>query len=307
VNPFDLRGPEFLAFYVALAAVAALAVYGWWQAGDTVGRWAELPSDAVDLAYLRGGRLEALRVTLLRFFFENAISFDGRVIVPAAEPPKRPLAPFEAELWSDLARPRTLAGLASEGASSLACGEIRGRFEALGYLRPEASQKRGQRVVTFVVAALLAVGAIKFAIALSRGHKNLLFLILLMIAVVIVGQRARMSPLTARGRSALEGAQALLERARQSFKDSATLPRDEELVMLAAAFGLSAVSIQGVPFMAALNGGPQSAVATGSWGGSSSCSSTSSTCGSSSSCSSSSCGSSCGGGCGGGGCGGCSS
>ena len=80
MNPFDLRGPEFLLFYFcfSLVVIFALAI---------LRRRAESgPAPKIDLgdpyliAYLRGGEHEALRVAVISLVDRGMLAMDDRII-----------------------------------------------------------------------------------------------------------------------------------------------------------------------------------------------------------------------------------
>ena len=172
-------------------------------------------------------------------------------------------------------------------------------------LLPDWYVKSG-RLKRLVIAGLvlIGVGGAKVLIALEAGRANVGFLIILMIVAVIVAGKISFPRLTESGKAMLEDVKSLYS----GLKDRAALskPGDAgvEPAMLAAVFGVGALSATGYADQLAPH---RRKKADGSCatdcGCGSSCSSSSSSDSSSSSCSS---GSSCsgGGGCGGG-CGGC--
>jgi uncharacterized protein (TIGR04222 family) len=286
VNPFDWSGPSFLAFYVALCVAAVLFVYCWWQWIRDEGEPKTLPSDPYLLAYLAGGPREALRAALLRFSLEGALTFEKAKIARASSHPKRPHGPFEAAVWNALgSHPRTFSTLLEGGGDDGFAGPLRDRLESSGLVRPRATVELGRVVVFAVVGLLLAVALVKIGIGVSRG-RPVAILGFLAIVTLLIGANVRLSPLSGGGARALDSVRGLLEgaRVRASWREKATL-QDDELVMVAAVFGLAAVASGDRPLLLALG-------VTDARGGSSSDSSSSG-------------GSSCGGGCGGGGCGGC--
>ena len=155
-------------------------------------------------------------------------------------------------------------------------------------LLPDSYVIRG-RITRLVIAGLvlIGVGLAKVLIALEAGRTNVGFLIGLMFVAVFVAGTISFPRLTESGKAMLEDAQSLYSGLRN--RDVLTKPKDAgvEPVMLAAVFGIGALSASGyaddlVPHRRKKSEG--------------SCA-TDCGCGSS-------CGSSCGGGCGGG-CGGC--
>lgn len=300
MNPFDLPGPEFLAFYVALALIV-LASYATWRLGRDVRGTADLPSDPYLLAYLRGGRAEALRTAMFMLLAEGAVEREGRILSVRTEHPKRPHAPLEAEAWAALDGARTFETLAQSGVGGQAAAALRADLEDRGLLHPRAETAKQHWAARAGTGALLVVGAIKLSVAYARGRHNVLLLIFMMAVVALVGFRFRPSPVTSRGVCALAAVQGLLEATRQRVGAFASTLTAAELTLIAAVFGLSAVAPTAVPFLTALGFTPQAYVS----GSDAFFSSTS--CGAdTASTSDSSCGSSCGGG-GGGGCGGCGS
>jgi uncharacterized protein (TIGR04222 family) len=304
MNPFDLHGPEFLVFYAALSVMFVLLFKLWRWTVDQGGRPSELPHDPYLLAYLRGGRVEALRTALFMFFAEGAAQRDGRLIEAAPGHPKRPHHPFEEEVWAALDG-GTIDSLQHRGTGQAAAASLRLWLDDRGLTRSAADMEQDRTIARLLTFILVAVAITKIIIAVSRGRTNILILVLLMIVVAIVGLRARPSPVTKKGERALQGVQGMLEGSRMRMDQSVTLMSAEELTMIAAGFGLGVFAPTAVPYLSALGFSPlgrvsgPDAIFGDSSGGMSSCS-TASSCGSS-------CGGGCGGGGGGGGCGGCGS
>jgi uncharacterized protein (TIGR04222 family) len=298
MNPLDLRGPEFLLFYLGACLAAAVTYQVWRQLSNHVGAPGELPTDPYLIAYLRGGRLEALRTALFKLLAEGALTREGRLVTRENADPPRPLEPFEAEVWKELDGWRTLDTLDRDGVGAGEGSAMEERLDALGYRRSDADNNRDHIISMLLGAVLVILAVVKIEMALSRGHANVMFLVLLSFAAGAIAIR-KPSAMTSRGRRALEGTQALLQRPSQRAQMRAPA-EPAELAMVMAAFGVVAFRLTDYPFLAAL-GGTNLQLGAGAGGGGSSCSSTFSCSGGSS------CGSSCGGGCGGGGCGGCGS
>ena len=65
VSPFDLRGPQFLVFYLALGALVALAARTLLRSREAGVSSPRPLHDYLDIAFLRGGAVEAVRVAVM--------------------------------------------------------------------------------------------------------------------------------------------------------------------------------------------------------------------------------------------------
>ena len=172
-------------------------------------------------------------------------------------------------------------------------------------LLPDEYVTRG-RLMRWVIAGfvLMGVGLAKVLIAIQAGRTNVGFLIILMILAVVVAGAISFPRLTESGKAMLEDVKSLYSGLRGRPALSNPGEAGVEPTMMAAVFGVGALSAAGYAdqLFPGRRKKSEGACATDSDCGSS-CSSSSSSDSSSSSCSS---GSSCGGGSGcGGGCGGC--
>ena len=75
-NPFDLRGPQFLLFYLCLGLAITVLVH-WtrraWEGGDTP----RPLSDYLEIAFLRGGAAEAIRVAILTLIDRGVLAISS--------------------------------------------------------------------------------------------------------------------------------------------------------------------------------------------------------------------------------------
>jgi uncharacterized protein (TIGR04222 family) len=320
MNPFDLRGPQFLVFYWALVGFCVVALLLVRLQSHVGGEPTRVMSDPYLLAYLRAGRAELVRVALLSLIQNGELVPEGSVLsLPPDDParlpppaPARPRHPIEDELIERLrANPATAEGLIAAGAGADTAADYALKLEELGYLRSAASLRwiGSGRIAALVL--LVAIAFIKVAVAISRGRSNVLFLgVSAMAAIGLVWTAGAPRRLTLRGRNALDAAAALLAGARKRLFAPAVLLRTEELALIAAVFGFAdfVYAPSNFLFWSALGSArPPAGLTTAAessplWDAlvsySSSCSSGGSSCGGG--------GSSCGGGCGGG-CGGCGS
>lgn len=195
MNPFDLRGPEFLVFYTVFA-VAAIGVQVWLQRrmdpdGPPPGRL----TDPYRIAYLRGGAPEALRVATNGLLRRGLLGGQGSKLAAVAG--ARSEHPLEQEVLAHFATPREARSLLER--TGLAGHDRRALEEAR--LLPDARLRARRRNLGLIVgAAVGGVAVVKVLVALSRGRSNIEHLVLLAClaigAVAIVAQ----SRTTRRGR-----------------------------------------------------------------------------------------------------------
>jgi len=294
MNPFELPGPQFLAFYAMLGAGAVLAVYVLKRRAEG-GEPIRLPStDPYLIAYLRGGPTEAVRLGVTVLVDRLLLELEGdRLVRRERVSPTHGSNDLERAILEqcetathpgDLATSQRLQEIARRSYESPL---LRMRLLADSETRMRRVQEAGLAIVLLCVVA-----AVKVAIGVAR-NRPVSFLVLFAFGFSVL------TLFTIRGRRTVLGERvlgdltmlfdALRERADQLRPNIAT----GELALLMAVFGAGAVPIGAFPFVRAFR--PATTTNTSSCG---------------SGCGSSSGSSSCGGGgssCGGGGCGGCGS
>jgi uncharacterized protein (TIGR04222 family) len=293
VNPFDLRGPEFLGFYAAFAAVVLVATWLLRRALDGSSDPPRL-SDPYALAFIRGGRDEAWKTALLALHERGALVIDGREATPAQGARFAP--GLEAALGARCASNSSWARASSDPGVERALDAVEEDLVARGLLPGPVTRSR--RAALCIAAGLLLVGVActKIAIALSRGRTNVEFLVLLAGVAAFLAWKLSRSRTTRRGDRLVADVRTLLtSRGRNVRRSAHPDPAEWSAVvaLLAAVSGPAAVPVASATKRALWPPPPPSASSSGS-----SCGAFFGT---------SSCGSSCGGGCGGGGCGGCGS
>ncbi|HET6175495.1 MAG TPA: TIGR04222 domain-containing membrane protein [Candidatus Sulfotelmatobacter sp.] len=294
MNPFDLRGPEFLFFYVLLSGAVILAVIWlreWMESGPTPPVHLE---DPYFFAYLRGGMNEVFRAAIVVLLDRGWLIAEGDMVHRRDDVEPNPEQPsIEQEVLSFFYTPRP----AYEALKSSPLGTAASTYEQQTVeldLMPNQLVKGKRQILCGIAAcALLGVSLTKIAIALSRGRTNLLFLIILTVVVQWILVQVAVPGPTAKGRALLRDIQSLFSdlKGRRPFLRPGA--GTKEIAWLVGVFGLGSLPSDGFPDVKALF--PQSSTnftLSGGTGGS---------CGAASSCGG---GGGCGGGCGGGGCGG---
>ena len=89
MNPFDLRGPEFLVFYTVFGAATLAIVHLLLNRFESDSTTRPIPSDYLEIAYLRGGKNEALRVATMNLVNRGLleVTSDDRLRAHVAEVP----------------------------------------------------------------------------------------------------------------------------------------------------------------------------------------------------------------------------
>jgi uncharacterized protein (TIGR04222 family) len=298
MNPFDLRGPEFLLFYFLLSVIVITTLVLIRRVTEAAGAPRLDLADPYLIAYLRGGENEAVVVALVALIDRGLLIFDGTRIERAQHvTPDSVRRPLERALIEKFETPDEASSIFNDITLKMACDQYQDTLKKESLLPDDSTAQA--RTLRFIAAFFIlgVVGGLKIYVALERGRTNVVFLLILMIVAIAIAAKLSSPRLTARGAAMLADVQTLYS----GLKERAALIRPGgatiEALMLAATFGVGALAGDAFAYTKVLFPRAKS-MATGSSYGSS--------CGSScSSSSGGSCGSSCGGGGCGGGCGGC--
>jgi uncharacterized protein (TIGR04222 family) len=288
MNPFNLRAPEFLTFYVLFG----LGILLWlrWQ------RWSREPSapsplpsisDPYSIAFLRGGRNSLLEVATLSLIDRGLLNAnDGTLLTQDRHAAKLAGNKLDRALLEYFATPAKAITIYTQPCFTGPMSDMDEKLKAEHLLPDYDLTDARLRDFGIAVLVLASVATIKVLIALERGRK-FGFLILIAIGFMVAAYKVACPRRTRQGDTTVADLRtlmaSLLGRAGSLIADQGS----QEVLMLAAVFGVAALPATSFPYL------PQ--LFPGSGGNSSS----------SSGGSGSSCGSSCGGG--GGGCGGCGS
>ena len=295
-NPFDLRGPEFLVFYVGLGVVVTLVIAALSQRSDAaVGTILPL-TDYLKIAYLRGGPEEALRVATVALLDRGLVELidEHHLKATAANVPAG-LQRTEQRVIESCRQPTRASAIVEDTSLKMTVTvECEAHLIRAGLL-PDEKAKAARLSLLVGGMVLLGVVAIgKIFIAFSRGRTNVGLLIVASLAFGYVLHRVTQSTRTSAGETMLDDLRRLFSALRDRAVPFGTPSGTNERALLAAVFGVD--SLPWWEYSAEQlfrRPQPKPSSSSGNWGGS---------CGSAGG---ESCGSGCGGG--GGGCGGCGS
>ena len=294
MNPFDLTGPDFLWFYLILSAIVLTILVLTRHLGEPREPPRVRFDDPYLIAYLRGGKNEALRVATVSLVDRRLLIRRGETALSAA-PDAAPARGVEKALVWYFRRRQSGTSIYEDVELAESTSSYRTLLIGLGLVPDEGQVAARRRRLWVSLVVLLGVAAIRIVISLRRQHLNLVGLqaeaaIAAIIAVKIYNPRR-----TIAGNRLLTDLRSLFA----ALKARASLIRPggktSEMALLAAVFGVSALSAMHFPYVKKLfpkAGGPPKypnrPSSCASWGGPSF-------------------GSSCGGGGGGAACGGCGS
>jgi uncharacterized protein (TIGR04222 family) len=293
-NPFELRGPEFLALYVivmAAAVMACLLLRRLMISSSDDGPPPGARLDPYEIAYLAGGASLATDTALATLVQRGLLAVDSarrRIIARAGAPQSD--HPFERAVYLN-ASPEGTAIDTIRRNSSHNTELLAARLKAHGLVLSDDQALQAGLLSAALMMIVTLFGAIKILVGVARGRPvGFLFflcLISLLVALAFYKKRPHRTRAGDRYLSRLKMENAALE---YTAKEKPSRLMGADLALAVGLFGIGALWISDGPLRelrTALAPPP------GANGGSS-CSG------------GSSCGSSCGGGCGGG-CGGCGS
>lgn len=243
MNPFDLDGPRFLLFYLCFAPAAILFWRLLWIFG-TRRSDASVLVDPIEIAYLRGGPREAIRVAVLGLIERDIIERPSDIIVRTNAKTMRTnpsMNPIERALATHLIDGHSAENTAREQKLHAELTPWRTKLERLGFIDRTGLLSLRLWLFLATLATLLGVSGSKIAIAYARGHSNFFFLIVMTLIAAIVAQRVWFrSRTTTAGRQVLASLQSLHQQAKPSGV--------AEVMLQAAVFGAVVSSAAGNPF-----------------------------------------------------------
>ena len=284
VSPFDLRGPEFLVFYLVLGGWVLLGLYlarRWGQATDPP--QVNL-TDPYLIAFLRGGKNEVLRVATVSLIDRGLLEVSGTQVTSVRGQSAAELRiPIEKRLFARFETPAEAASVFKLDVFDHEMYRYESELARLDFIPGEQAKRAQNARLVIAIAVLWGVAIVKVLVAMARGRSNIAYLILLAVVFGLAASRLARPRLTRRGTAMLSSLRTLFD----GLKDRASLLRSgetaDEVLLLAAVFGIDAIPAAVFPHAYTLF--PRASSSATTFGGSS-------------------CGTACGGGCGGGGCGG---
>jgi uncharacterized protein (TIGR04222 family) len=295
MSPFDLNGPTFLLFYFVFGIVVCLVLRRAIAHNEAAGAWAPPRNDPYLIAFLRAGAAESVKLAVVALIDRGLLLYKNGVLTLArADADQFVQRDIERAVIKRCSTAVTSDAVLVGAPRMAACEAYRAELIDGGFLvGPEMMQRRWPPVL-LAIGLLIAVAAIKVAVAFARGRFNVLILLIMLVVFCAIAAGQRLPDSTGRGKVALANLRTLFARLRTRAPRMTAGGETNEMALLAAVFGFAALPAGVFPYVQQMVGprpGGDSSSSTGS---------DSSGCGSSDGGGSSGCG-------GGGGCGGCGS
>ncbi|HWZ22590.1 MAG TPA: hypothetical protein VNW06_08050, partial [Cytophagaceae bacterium] len=300
-NPIaSMYGPYFLVLYIFY--IAAVYLIGYYYKtkfesnyNESIINIGNLPEpDPYLITFIRAGVSETTKLVVYNLFERGYLITNNQKIVKQkpGHPPVENLNKLEKLLFNHLRVSRSIENLVDYDEMLQETNRIckrsidSSKYNELIYT--ETSLKEFKKIITRMRLAIGILGMYKLIAALSNGHGNVLFLILLMVlGIILSGYVIKPSRLTAAGKKYLADLQNIYS---SKYSNGIKYASSNYKNLLAGIFGVSVFDELGYGYL--INYEKKKNVTYNSNGSCASCSSSSG-----SSCSG---GSSCGGGCGGG-------
>src|SRR5271154_4322500 len=246
MNPFDLSGPSFLVFYLAVAVFVVVAVKLVIDEAEGGAPRALPLSDPYHIAWLRGGTPEAARIAVLSLTDRGLLAVSGDKLVNLSSAQSLVREPIEQAILARCAQSGTPAtAMLDDPAVERACAPYRAQLERL-QLMPDAAMRAARyRWFALASAILLGVALSKIVIAFGRGRYNVGFLVILTAIVLWVVWLLVRRPRTQLGTRTLKDLRRLFRALRQRAATISPGAMTSDAMLLAAVFGISALPATG--------------------------------------------------------------
>jgi uncharacterized protein (TIGR04222 family) len=243
VNPFNLAGPEFLLFYLIFSVTVLTGACIYWHVRTSR---ADVPvlTNPYEIAYLRDGPSEAIRVAVIGLIERGVLTADELRVVRTVEGREAGLIDrFERKIAEYFSTRGAADTAAKSDALQALLQPIKERLERDGLILNEELSAIRTWLTAGVLSSLWIVSLTKIAIALDRGKSNVLFLVIFTVVAAFISiQLFFRKERTAAG-------DAALERLRELHRTELNLNlTGNEMLLYAAVFGAAAAPVAANPY-----------------------------------------------------------
>jgi uncharacterized protein (TIGR04222 family) len=272
MNPFDLPGPQFLLFYLVFGGLVCFSLAIWIKQIESRNAQPVLSmsGDPYQIAYLRAGAAEALNLTTIALVDRGllALSDDGRLLHTTRPDAGQVVSrSIEREVLAFFERAQSAQALLARSSGVKALAVYHTAMVADGLLTGPGLLMKRLFPVGATLVMLLGVSWVKFNLALARGHDNVMFLLVLTAFFAIYAVMRLFRRSTTRGTALLEDFKRLFSRLKSRAGQIPAGGATNEAALLAAVFGVGALSLATFPFIRKLHTGAASGTDGGADGG----------------------------------------
>ena len=239
--PFDMRGPDFLFFYLLIGAIVITALALLRHASERSDTPKVNLSDPYLIAFLRGGKNEALRVVTMSLIDRNLLTPDGTKISSTEAAWGKARSELEQKIIKHFTPSAEASSLFKTKEADVDLQRYADELTRLGLL-PDDQVKQARSMRMWVaLLVLLGLAVAKIVVALNTGHTNIEFLCILAVVLSIVVVKVSRPRLTQSGQRMITDLRTLFGtlKTRGSELQGGTSPA--EFALMAAVFGMATV------------------------------------------------------------------
>jgi uncharacterized protein (TIGR04222 family) len=260
LNPFDLRGPEFLVFYAFFSLVVLVLLRRaqlarerresalWAEAQLSPKDKRELEQDPYRIAYLCGGRNATIQTAILSLLERGLLETlnDGRLRTTAPDNACKASHPLDKAILGIYADPGAAQSLYKNSIVITEVDGIRARLCEMQLLPGRRGRFSG---FSWALCALWLVAGIKILVAFSRGHHNVMFLVGMAFVASIIAFFIPMSVYRTRtplGETVFKSLRVQFDNLYARRKSLQLNGQTGEIALLAAVFGAWSLSDEAI-------------------------------------------------------------
>lgn len=255
--PFNLTGPQFLAFYAAFAVVVIVVHWvlhvrpGKGAPGTTGPSLDTLTNDPYLIAGLREGVDEAIRVAVVNLVDRRLLSIQGSGLRATGRADPESLRRKLDRVITQRCKfaPLSAEEIVKDEAVRAAAAEIETHLQSQGLLLNAADLAARARARQGVLLLLGGVSLARIVQAVMAGRSNLTFLVVETLIACFIAWNLPRARLTQIGERALSALKKLLERLKARAEKLAPGGATNEAILVAAMFGLYALPAAAFPFI----------------------------------------------------------
>jgi uncharacterized protein (TIGR04222 family) len=242
-NPFDLRGPQFLLFFLVFGALTLIVVARMRKSSEEPAATPPPLHDYLEIAFLRGGAAEALRVAILTLIDRGALAVVGgdKVKTGRDDAARRVATTTERAILNRCRTATKPTELFSDSTLTATVTEACQPALVRRGLLPNDDQKAARSRLFMLAAALLAlVAGAKVLVAIARGRTNIAFLVIEALVFVVLAWGVTHPTRTTAGSALLEDLATLFKGLKDRAGSLQPHAGGSDFALLAAVYGVGA-------------------------------------------------------------------